>query len=157
MKILVTGGGGFLGSWVVSMLLDKGFRVKLLIRKPKKGLLLSAEVIYGDLGDSESLKSAVKRVQGVIHCAAKNGVWGALSGYIETNTMGTANLIKAARREGLGYFVHTSTFSVIHSSSSLEGVTEVKPYSLRLWHLTPTVRCWPSGLCSQPTPLALRP
>jgi nucleoside-diphosphate-sugar epimerase len=112
------------------MLLDRGFGVRLLIRKAQKGLLPSAEFVYGDLSDPESLKRAVKGVQGVIHCAAKCGVWGSLSGYIETNTMGTANLIKAASREGLGYFIYTSTYSVVHSSSTLEGVTEVKPYSV---------------------------
>jgi nucleoside-diphosphate-sugar epimerase len=111
------------------MLLAEGFDVRLLLRKPKAGAPAKAEVAIGDLGDAESLGRAVKGVQAVVHCAAKCGVWGHLSDYIETNTMGTARLLEAARREGVAYFVYTSTLSVIYNKSSLEGVTEDRPYS----------------------------
>jgi nucleoside-diphosphate-sugar epimerase len=132
MRVLVTGGSGFLGGRVAGLLLAEGFDVRLLSRKPKAGTAgtpAGAETVIGDLSDVESLARAVNDVQAVVHCAAKCGVWGPLSDYVETNAIGTANLLEMARRAGVSYFVYTSTLSVVYGQSSLEGVTEDRPYS----------------------------
>jgi nucleoside-diphosphate-sugar epimerase len=117
---------------VAEELLATGHDVRLLLRKPLKGpsgALGEAGTAIGDLGDVESLRKAVKGTQAVMHCAARCGVWGPLPDYIETNVMGTSRLLEAARQEGLSYFVHASSFSVVHGKFSLEGVTESRPYS----------------------------
>ncbi|MDR1310067.1 MAG: NAD-dependent epimerase/dehydratase family protein [Deltaproteobacteria bacterium] len=131
MRILVTGAGGFVGGRVAKVLQDAGYDVRLLLRKPKDiPELAGAEVALGHLGDHWSLRQALKGTQGVVHCAAKSGVWGPLSTYIENNAMGTSGILAAARLEGLSFFVHTSSYSVVHSCNSLEGVTEARPYTL---------------------------
>ncbi|MDR2368007.1 MAG: NAD-dependent epimerase/dehydratase family protein [Deltaproteobacteria bacterium] len=129
MRVLVTGGSGFLGGKVAESLLAEGFDVRLLMRKAKAGSPAKAEVAMGELGDLDSLRRCVKGCQAVIHCAAKCGVWGPLADYVETNAMGTARLLEAARQEGVSYFVYTSTLSVIYNKASLEAVTEASPYA----------------------------
>ncbi|MDR2301217.1 MAG: NAD-dependent epimerase/dehydratase family protein, partial [Deltaproteobacteria bacterium] len=129
MRVLVTGGSGFLGGKVAQALLAEGFDVRLLLRPGKSSPLNKAEVAHGDLSDLGSLIKAARGAQAVIHCAAKCGVWGPLSDYVEVNSMGTAKLLEAARREKVSYFVHTSTLSVIYDKRSLEGVTEDRPYA----------------------------
>ena len=130
MTVLVTGAGGFLGGRVAALLSQAGYKVRVLLR-PKLGRRPppGAEVAAGDLKDVSSLEAAMRGAKAVIHCAGSSGVWGDLSGYVETNAMGTANVIAAARREGVGHLVHTSTPSVVHSGGFLEGVDESAPYS----------------------------
>ena len=69
---LVTGAGGFVGSFVTRLLLDRGFKVRAMIRNPKQGAhleKLGAEVVIADMKDTESLKQAVTGVNGIFHIA----------------------------------------------------------------------------------------
>ncbi|MDR2387790.1 MAG: NAD-dependent epimerase/dehydratase family protein [Deltaproteobacteria bacterium] len=129
MRVLVTGASGFLGGRVAQALLADGFDLRLLLRPGKPSPLAKAELAYGDLSDLGSLVKAVRGVQAIIHCAAKCGVWGPLSDYLEVNSVGTSKLLEAARRENVSYFVYTSTLSVIYNKFPLEGVTEDRPYA----------------------------
>ncbi|MDR1488055.1 MAG: NAD-dependent epimerase/dehydratase family protein [Deltaproteobacteria bacterium] len=131
MRVFLTGGGGFLGGWIARMLLDQGCQVKLLVRNPGKSKLPSgAEVVKGDLSGAERLRQAVCGCEAVIHCAARVGLWGPLSSYIEDNAMATARLLNAAKLEGVRYFVYTSSPSVVHGGENLFGIDETAPYSL---------------------------
>jgi nucleoside-diphosphate-sugar epimerase len=131
MRVLVTGAGGFVGSHAARQLMERGHEVRLLLRKPlAREWMSDAEVVLGDLGDLPSLRKAVSGVEGVVHCAAKSGIWGPLAEYLENNTMGTNRLLEAARQGGVGRFVYTSSYSVIHSSESLAGIDETRPYTL---------------------------
>ena len=131
MTVLVTGAGGFLGGRVAALLAADGRKVRVLWRpKSEKRPPDGYDVAYGDLFDEASIDAAVRGADSIVHCAARSGVWGPLSEYVETNTMGTARIIAAARRHGVKLLVHTSTPSVVHSGSSLAGVDESAPYSL---------------------------
>lgn len=97
MKVLVTGGTGFIGSHLVEALIQKGVQVRCLLRKSSdlkwiKGL--PVEFAWGDCRDKVSLKEAVKGVDQVFHSA---GVTKALKeeAFFEINAHGTENLIQA--------------------------------------------------------------
>ena len=111
------------------MLRERGHEVRALVRRPAPDLAPLAEVWEADLTvGPEILARAAAGCRGVIHCAAKSGVWGSLSGFIGANFLTTLNLLTAARQEGLKWFVHTSSPSVVHTGRPLEGVDESAPY-----------------------------
>ncbi|MDL2259619.1 NAD-dependent epimerase/dehydratase family protein [Deltaproteobacteria bacterium OttesenSCG-928-K17] len=130
MKILLTGAQGFLGGRVLDFLLEKNYEVRALTRRPAPEIEgRGVEVIQADLLDLQALDKAAQGVDGVIHCAAKSGVWGRLDEYIQANTLTTANILTAARRQGANWFVHTSSPSVAHTGRPLNGVDESAPYT----------------------------
>jgi len=129
MKILLTGAQGFLGRRVLEMLRERGHEVRVLVRRPAPELAHLAEVWEADLtAGLDILARAAAGCRGVIHCAAKSGVWGSLPGFIEANFLTALNLLTAARQGGLEWFVHTSSPSVVHTGRPLDGVDESAPY-----------------------------
>ena len=75
MRILVTGGGGFLGSEIIQQLLARGESVRSLGRGAQPGLAArGVEVVQGDLADAAAVAKAVTGCEAVIHSAAKAGV-----------------------------------------------------------------------------------
>ena len=130
MKILVTGGQGFIGSRLLDFLQERKYQIRVMTRRPAPDLeLRGMEVVQADLLNLESVRRAAAGVGGVIHCAAKSGVWGRLNDYIRANTLTTINLLTAARGAGAGWFVHTSSPSVVHTGLPLDGVDEATPYA----------------------------
>lgn len=126
--ILVTGGGGFLGSAVVRQLLELGESVRILQRSPAPALVaLGVDVVRGDLADARAVLAACTGCDAVIHVAAKAGVWGSFQSYWDANVVGTQNVIDACKALGIGVLVHTSTPSVIHAGGDVEGVDESVP------------------------------
>lgn len=104
MKILVTGGAGFIGSHVVDILLRQGHEVRVydkLVEQVHEGngpryVPEDAEFIYGDMQDREALSRALEGVQQVVHLAAEVGVGQSMyeiSRYVDANTGGTARLL----------------------------------------------------------------
>ena len=130
--ILVTGGAGFLGAAVVRALLARGDRVRSLSRSAHPEIQrLGAEHRQGDVADAQAVLNACQGVDAVIHTAAKPPPWGRPEDYRRTNVTGTANVIEACRRLGVGRLVHTSTPSVVFDGRDLEGVDESAPYPKR--------------------------
>ena len=96
----VTGGTGFIGSHLVERLLARGYRVRCLIRNPKKpGYLenLPVELFAGDLFSSEALEKGIAGVDFVYHVAGVVG-WRNKMGFYEQNRDGTKNVIEIAAR-----------------------------------------------------------
>ncbi|UQZ89729.1 3-beta hydroxysteroid dehydrogenase [Deltaproteobacteria bacterium Smac51] len=128
MRILITGGQGFLGRRILEMLLERGYEVRAAVRRQAPELqALGAEVSLADLGDPSALRRAAKGCEGVVHCAARSGVWGRLDDFIKANVLTTANILMAARESGAEWFIHTSSPSVTHTGLPLDGVDETAP------------------------------
>lgn len=138
MKVLVTGGAGFIGSHVVSRLLRAGHTPAVLDdfndfynpeykRTNIKAFEKEAEIIEGDIRDGARMKSVVLqgRYDAIIHIAARAGVRPSVENpqaYIETNINGTYNMLEAARAGGVSQFIFAS-------SSSVYGLARKVPFS----------------------------
>ena len=103
MKVLVTGGTGFVGSHVVRAIQDAGHDVRALVRK---GSVPGAERAEGDMTDSESLRRAAQGVDAVVHLVAIRQ--GREEQFQRVMVDGTRDLLAAAREAGVGRFVHMS-------------------------------------------------
>lgn len=129
MRALVTGGGGFLGRYIVHQLLDRGYAVRSLGRRAQPDLeALGVEVHCGDLADSAVVEAAVAGVDAVFHVAAKAGVWGSWSEYFAANVTGTVNVVAACQRHGVRRLVYTSTPSVVFNRCHFRGEGNELPY-----------------------------
>jgi 2-alkyl-3-oxoalkanoate reductase len=127
--LLVTGGGGFLGSAIVAMLRARGWHVRSLSRRRYPRLdALGAEQIQGDVSDAGIVSRAVEGCDAVFHVAAKAGLWGPDHEYHRINVVGTENVIGSCRAHGVRKLIYTSSPSVIFSGKDLEGVDESLPY-----------------------------
>lgn len=132
MKILVTGGGGFLGQALCRGLLERGHEVASFNRGHYPQLdAIGVCQIAGDLADRDAVVTAFAGgFDAVFHNAAKAGAWGSYESYHQANVVGTSNVLEACRAHGIGKLVYTSTPSVTHRATHpVEGGTaESVPY-----------------------------
>ncbi len=128
----MTGGGGFLGRYIVEMLLARGDRVRSFSRRRYPALdALGVESVTGDLRNAGAGAAACTGVDVVFHVAAAAGVWGAWRHYYEINTQGTDNVIAGCQEHGVGGLVYTSSPSVTFDGTDQCGVDESEPYPRR--------------------------
>jgi dihydroflavonol-4-reductase len=112
--ILVTGASGFVGWHVANLLLEKGWRVRVMVRSTSALKELDAERVQGDLRDPASLEKAVAGCSGVFHVAADYRLWCKDPKQMyRSNVDGTRNLLEAAQRSGVERVVYTSTVGCI--------------------------------------------
>ena len=124
-RVLVTGGGGFLGSAIVRRLTERGDSVRVLARGEYPALAAAGvECHRGDVADRAAVSRAVEGCDAVIHTAAKAGVWGRHEDYVFANVAGTDNVLMACVEQGVGKLVHTSSPSVTFAGEDQEGVDE---------------------------------
>jgi len=110
MKALVTGATGFLGSHLLSKLVQEGYEVRALARKTSKVNHLQqdrVEIVYGDLKDRETLQHAIKGVNIVYHAGAAMG--GSWEDFEESTIRGTQRMLELSLAEGIKRFVHISS------------------------------------------------
>ncbi len=116
MTFLVTGATGFIGGRLAEVLLERGERVRLLVRRPQAARSLEAAgatLVHGDLDDEASLKTALAGVRVVFHCAGLSTDWAPWADFQRVNVDGVRRLARlAANVEGLGRFVHLSSTDV---------------------------------------------
>lgn len=136
MRVLVTGGAGFIGSHVVEHLVARGDRVTLLDNldpwypSATKLRNLAAvrdrvDFVVGDLLDAPALEASMDGVDAVIHLAARAGVRPSLQDpapYVRTNVEGTLRVLVAMNRLGVEHLVNVS-------SSSVYGARTTGPFS----------------------------
>jgi dTDP-glucose 4,6-dehydratase len=120
-KILVTGAGGFIGSHLTELLVEKGFEVRAFVHYnswSKWGWLDASEVkhkteiVMGDIRDFDSVFAAMQGCDTVFHLAALIGIpysYVSPQAYIKTNIEGTYNVLQAARQLGVEKIMVTST------------------------------------------------
>lgn len=140
MKILITGAEGFIGSHLVENLVGKGHHVTAFVlynsfnsygwlehidkRKFKK-----IKIITGDIRDFQSVALAFKNKDVVINLAALIAIpysYQAARSYIETNIIGTHNILEAAKRNKIKKIIHTST-SEIYGTAKYVPIDENHP------------------------------
>jgi nucleoside-diphosphate-sugar epimerase len=132
MRVLVTGGGGFLGGAIVRLLVGRGDEVVTLQRGEYAWMRgLGVEARRGDLADADAVKRACDGVDAVMHVAAKAGVWGRYDAYHRANVVGTRNVIAACRACGVRRLVYTSSPSVVFDGRDESGIDESAPYPRR--------------------------
>jgi len=128
LKILVTGGGGFLGSAICRQLAGQGHQVVAFQRSPAEHLVADGVVSrQGSITSLPELRSAAEGSQAVIHTAGKAGVWGNPADYHHINVDGTSNVITVCRELAIPILVHTSSPSVVHSGGDIGGADESLP------------------------------
>ncbi|KAL5574472.1 hypothetical protein UlMin_016171 [Ulmus minor] len=120
--VCVTGAGGFIASWMVKLLLEKGYTVKGTVRNPddpKNSHLRELEgakdrlyLLKADLLDYESLKEAIKGCTGVIHTASP--VTDDPEQMVEPAVDGTKNVIIAAAEAKVRRVVFTSSIGAVY-------------------------------------------
>ena len=125
-RVLVTGGEGFIGSHLVDRLLAEGADVRALVHynpfgrwgwlQEKAG---DVEILAGDVRDADRVASAVAGTDVVFHLAALIGIpysYDAPESYVQTNVLGTYNVLSGCRRAGVQRLVQTSTSEVYGSA-----------------------------------------
>jgi NAD dependent epimerase/dehydratase len=124
--VLVTGAGGFVGSHLVERLAGEGCRVKAFVRytsRADRGFLAElspehrdrVEIVFGDFRDADAVMDAMKDIEIVFHLGALIGIpysYVHPREVVETNVMGTLNMLMAARTHQPARLIHTSTSEV---------------------------------------------
>ncbi len=111
---LVTGATGFLGWHVARLLMERGYRVRALVRGGKRVRDLDVEHAAGDLRDPASVEGAVRGCGAVFHVAADYRLWARDADEMRrSNVEGTRNVMAAAENEGVERVVYTSTVGCI--------------------------------------------
>jgi dihydroflavonol-4-reductase len=128
VKVLVTGGTGFVGPKVVHALRAQGHDVRALVRRPDRATQLAAwgaELVAGDVTDPASLRAAIDGCTHVVHLVAI--LKGSPSEFDRVMTQGTAHLIAAAKDARVERFV---LMSAIGTS---ETTKDTIPYFAAKW------------------------
>jgi len=129
MRALVTGGGGFVGRYIVEQLVARGDEVRVFCRGHYPALEpLGIEIVRGDIRDSAALTRACTKIEAVFHTAAVPGVWGSWEHYHGINTIGTEKLIKACLQNGVEKLIFTSSPSVVFDGHDHINADESLPY-----------------------------
>ncbi len=117
MKVLVTGGTGFVGGAIVNALLKQGDEVRVFARRKSKTDHLrvqGVEIVYGDILDSSSIQNALKGCNVLYHAAALYDFWGLdEKELMQTEIDGTRGALEAALSSGVAKVVYTSTSTAV--------------------------------------------
>ena len=128
MKVLVTGGTGFIGPKVVHALRARGREVRALVRRPDRATQLAswgAELVAGDVTDPASLRAAVEGCTHVVHLVSI--LKGSPSEFQRVMTQGTADLIAAAKEAGV------ERFALMSALGTSEATKDTVPYFTSKW------------------------
>ena len=125
MKILVTGGAGFIGSHVVRLLLESGYQVVVLDNLShgfRQNVDKRAKLIVGDIRDSRKTKEALKGIDAVIHMAGLIVVPESVADpvkYYDNNVLGAVNLLECMRDVGCRKIIFSSSACVYGTPDKL--------------------------------------
>jgi dihydroflavonol-4-reductase len=122
---LVTGGAGFIGQHLVSALVARDRKVKVLDRRPPLCAIPGVEYVSGSVLDSALVDDTLRDVEEVYHLAGLPGMWlPQKSDFHAVNFQGTEVVIAAARKRGTARFLHCSTESILFRPPSLKDASD---------------------------------
>lgn len=134
-KVLITGGTGFLGGYIIQELVQKGYAVRAIRRNNKfpffipKNIFEKVEWVHGDVLDAIALQDAIEGTDVVIHAAAKvSFVSDGREEMFKTNIEGTANMVNIAIEKNIRRFIHVSSVASLGRTKNGETVNEQQPW-----------------------------
>ncbi len=134
-KILVTGGTGFLGSYIIKLLVEKGYAVRAIRRSDKLPFWIPAAIfntvewMEGDLLDVVALQDAMEGVDAVIHSAAAvSFLKKDRSRMYQVNVEGSANVVNMALEKNVARLVYISSVAALGRSGNGGHVTEERKW-----------------------------
>jgi NAD dependent epimerase/dehydratase len=137
-KVLVTGAAGFIGSHLTELLVSSGLDVRVFVRYNSKNnwgwlegsdVLKHIEIITGDIRDYDSVLKAVNGCESVYHLAALIGIpysYISPKAYIDTNIIGTYNILQSSKEIGVNKVIVTST-SETYGTAQYVPIDEIHP------------------------------
>lgn len=139
-KVLVTGADGFIGSHLVEALVARGYDVRAFVYynsfnswgwldTVSQDVQRAIEVVPGDIRDPYGVREAVRGCDAILHLAALIAIpysYRSPAAYVETNVIGTLNVLQAARDLGIRRLIHTST-SEVYGTAQFVPITELHP------------------------------
>jgi dTDP-glucose 4,6-dehydratase len=141
-KLLLTGADGFIGSHLAELLISNGYNVKALVQYNSFGtwgwldsidskIVDQMEIVSGDVRDPYFCNNLVKDCNSILHLAALIAIpysYAAPHHYIETNILGTCNLLQSAVFHEIEKFIQTST-SEVYGTAQYVPIDEDHPLS----------------------------
>jgi nucleoside-diphosphate-sugar epimerase len=115
MKYLVTGATGFIGHALTGTLMQRNTHVYGLVRKAEQAELLrkgNIDCRMGDVRDKDSLRSAFKDMDGIVHTAGLVSDWGRPEEFLQVNYHGTRNVLEVCSEMNIRRVIHISTADV---------------------------------------------
>ncbi len=129
-NIIVTGGGGFLGSAIVKKLVQQENKIISISRNFYPELKkIGVCQIQGDISNKAIINDNFANVETVFHTAAKADIWGKKEDFFNINVTGTKNIIKACIKYKVKRLIYTSSPSVVFNGNNMEGADESVPYA----------------------------
>jgi dTDP-glucose 4,6-dehydratase len=137
-RILVTGAGGFIASHLTETLVQAGALVRAMVRYNSMGscgwldhspVRDEIEIIFGDIRDRDSVREALKGQEIVFHLAAVIAIpysYRTPDAYVQTNLVGTLNVLQWAKEFGISKLIHTSTSEVYGTARTIP-IDELHP------------------------------
>ncbi len=140
-KVLVTGAGGFIGSHLTELLVEKGLEVRAFVHYNSSGRwgwldslpkekLSQIDVFPGDIRDPNGIRTSMKGCDAVFHLAALIAIpysYHSPDAYVDTNIKGTLNILQAARDLDVSRVLVTST-SEVYGTAQYVPIDEKHPY-----------------------------
>lgn len=139
-SVFITGGTGFLGSYIIKELVQKNYVVRAIRRSGKRPFYIPASIfesvewIDGDILDVMVLEDAMRGVDAVIHAAAKvSFANNDKNELFKTNIEGTANVVNAALANDVKKFIYVSSVATLGNSVNGAPINESNPWKERLF------------------------
>lgn len=138
MNILVTGGTGFMGTYLVPLLLQRGHNVRLFVRDKQKAQKLfgnRCEIVCGDITDKSTMKGCCDDIDVVYHMAALMGHDSpsdkAFEKFRKVNVKGVYNIVQIAKEAGVKRFIHISSTAAmgLQKDCYINENTVCRPYT----------------------------
>jgi len=125
VRVLVTGGTGFIGSHATAALLAAGHEVRLMARTPSKVErvlaprgIVPTEVVPGDMADADAVRAAIGGCDAVLHAAAAVGVASGDLSAVAGNVAGTRTVVGLAVEAGCDPVLYTSSVATLYPTTA---------------------------------------